>query len=136
MRELALLKQMPWARGADGVEGPDSALPQKLDHSLRADRRLERKERELPRAFAWASVHAVFSVGKVVCAFCELPCQHVGVRDILCQALMVLVGFVRLEIGNPTGNLAEIDGLSLTQSATRRAERLRSITSACIRVTS
>ena len=61
------------------MEGPDSALPQKLDHSLRADRRLERKERELPRAFAWASVHTALSVGKVVCAFCELPCQRVGV---------------------------------------------------------
>ena len=73
------LKQMPWARGADGVEGPGSALPQQLDHSLRADRRLERKESELPRAFAWASAHAAFSVGKVVSAFCELPCQRVGV---------------------------------------------------------
>ncbi len=54
-RELALLKQRPWARGADGVEGPGSAPPQLLQDSLRADRRLERKERELPRAFAWAS---------------------------------------------------------------------------------
>jgi len=70
---------MPLARGADGVEGPGSAPPQNLPHSLRADRRLERKERELPRAFAWASVHAALSVGKVVCAFCELPCQRVGV---------------------------------------------------------
>jgi len=78
-RELALLKQMPLARGADGVEGPGSALLQNLDHSLRADRRLERKESELPRAFAWASAHAALSVGKVVCAFCELPCQRVGV---------------------------------------------------------
>jgi hypothetical protein len=58
-RELALLKQMPWARGADGVEGAGSAPPQHFLHSLRADRNLERKERELPRAFAWASVHAV-----------------------------------------------------------------------------
>ena len=50
-------------------------------HSLRADRRLrlERKESELPRAFAWAGVRAVLSVGKVVCAFCELPYQRVGV---------------------------------------------------------
>jgi hypothetical protein len=78
-RELALLNQMPWTRGADGVEGPGSAPPQHLPHSLRAARRLERKERELPRAFAWASVHAALSVGKVVCAFCELPCQRVGV---------------------------------------------------------
>jgi len=66
MRELALLKQMPWARGADGVEEPGSTPLQPLLHSLRSDRRLERKERELPRAFAWASVHAVASVGKVV----------------------------------------------------------------------
>ena len=72
-RELALLKQMPWARGADGVEGPGSVPPQRLDYSLRADGRLERKESELPRAFAWASVHAAVSAGKVVCAVCELP---------------------------------------------------------------
>ena len=61
------------------MEGSGSALPQKLGRSLRADRRLERKESELCRAFAWARVHAAFSVGKVVCAFCELPCQRVGV---------------------------------------------------------
>ena len=82
MRELALLKQMPWARGADGVEGPGSVPPQKPDHSSHADRRLERKERELPRAFAWASVHAAASVGKAVCAFCELPYQRVVVRGV------------------------------------------------------
>jgi len=41
------------------VDGPGCALPQYLLHSLRAERHLERKERELPRAFAWASVHAV-----------------------------------------------------------------------------
>ena len=41
------------------MEGPGCALPQYLLHSLRAERHLERKERELPRAFAWASVHAV-----------------------------------------------------------------------------
>ena len=31
------LEQMPWARGADGVEGPGSVPLQKLEHSLRAD---------------------------------------------------------------------------------------------------
>jgi hypothetical protein len=61
------------------VEGPGSAPPQHLPHSLRAARRLQRKERELPKGFTWASVHAAASVGKVVCAFCELPCQRVGV---------------------------------------------------------
>ena len=74
-----LLKQMPWARGADGVEGPGSTVPKRVLRSLRADRRLERKECELPRAFAWASAHAAVSVGKVVCAVCELPCQRIGV---------------------------------------------------------
>ena len=73
---------MPWAREADGVEGPGGPPPQPSPHSLRADRSLERKESELPRAFAWASVHAAASVGKVVCAFCELPCQRVGVRGV------------------------------------------------------
>ena len=43
---------MPWAKGADGVEGPGSEPPQRVLHSLCADRRLERKESELPRAFA------------------------------------------------------------------------------------
>ena len=58
-------------------KGLAARLPQHSQHSWRADRRLERKESELPRAFAWASAHAAASVGKVVCAFCELPCQRV-----------------------------------------------------------
>ena len=58
------------------MEGRGSAPPQPSPHSLRVDRSLERKESELPRAFAWASVHAVLSVGKVVCAFCERRCEH------------------------------------------------------------
>ena len=70
---------MPWARGADGVEGPGGEPPHRVLHWLCADGRLERKESELPRAFAWASVRAVVSVGKVVGAFCELPYQRVGV---------------------------------------------------------
>jgi hypothetical protein len=97
-----------WARGADGVEEPDSALPQKLDHSLRADGRLERKESELPRAFAWASVHAARRVGEVVRAFCELPCQHVGVRGVGAReqsgrrpSAAVLVTHSTADRGNP-----------------------------------
>ncbi len=64
------------------MEGLGSAPPQGLLHSLRADRRLQRQERELPRAFAWASGAPSFSVGKVVGVFAERPCQHVGVRGV------------------------------------------------------
>ena len=47
------------------MEGPGSAPPQKLQHLLRADRRLERKERELPRAFAKASGSLALALGRV-----------------------------------------------------------------------
>ena len=54
-RELALLKQRPRASGADGVEGPGSALPQFSASFVERCQGLERKERELHWAFAWAS---------------------------------------------------------------------------------
>ena len=89
-RELALPKQMPWARGADGVEGPGSTPPLHLLHSLRADGRLERKESELPGLLLGPACTPSFSVGKGVGAFCELPCQRVGVRHSMSSEIVYL----------------------------------------------
>jgi hypothetical protein len=50
-----LFKQRPMESGADGVEGPGSALPQFSASFVERCQGLERKERELHWAFAWAS---------------------------------------------------------------------------------
>ena len=78
-RELALLSKCPGQRGAYLVEGPGSAPPQSFNIRCALTDAWNGRRVNCPGLLLGPAVHAGFRIGKGVGAFCELPCQRVGV---------------------------------------------------------